>query len=123
MLHVQFFCALNPALRPKWASRMTQLLGPAPHSNLICLEFPTYKSLSTGGPPFGSSPEAYLKHLSHPGEEIRYDEQGTVQTDAPDGATEDALVRIAHWQPKRTHEVGKDENGNIRDFVAIWRHV
>jgi hypothetical protein len=102
---------------------MSQLLGPAPHSNLICLEFPTYKALSTGGPPFGSPPETYVAHLSRPGQEIPYDEQGRVQADVADGAAHDALVRVAHWPPKRTHEVGKDESGNIRDFVAIWRHT
>ncbi len=63
-----------------------------------------------------------MEHLSHPGEQVPYDEQGLVQTKALDGTTKEALVRIAHWQPKRTHEVGKDENGNVRDFVAIWRH-
>ncbi|ERF71266.1 hypothetical protein EPUS_05318 [Endocarpon pusillum Z07020] len=117
-----FFCALNPSFRPNWAKRMSQLLGPAPHSNLFCLEFPTYKPLSTGGPPFGSSPEAYMAHLSHPGQQIPYDEHGHVQTGGPDEATEDALVRVAHWHPERTHVVGKDENGIVRDFVAIWRH-
>jgi hypothetical protein len=101
---------------------MSQLLGPAPHCNLICLEFPTYKPLSTGGPPFGSPPEAYMAHLSQPGREIPYDELGCVQGNGADGAVKDALVRTAHWQPKRTHEVGKDEKGNVRDFVAIWRH-
>ncbi len=101
---------------------MSQLLGPAPHSNLICLEFPTYKPLSTGGPPFGSSPEAYMAHLSHPGQQIPYDEHGHVQITGAEEANKGALVRVAHWQPERTHEVGKDENGNVRDFVAIWRH-
>ena len=102
---------------------MNQLLGPAPQSNLICLEFPTYKPLPTGGPPFGSSPEAYAAHLTHPGQQIPYDDEGHVQNNAFDEATEDALVRVAHWHPRRTHEVGKDENGNVRDYVAIWRHV
>jgi hypothetical protein len=102
---------------------MSQLLGPAPHSNLICLEFPTYKPLSSGGPPYGSPPDVYVAHLSHPGEQIPYGEQGQVKTDGPGKAASGALVRIAHWQPKRTHAVGKDENGNIRDFVAIWRHI
>lgn len=64
-----------------------------------------------------------MEHLSHPGRQILYDEQGQVQTSGSDEAAEDALVRVAHWQPKRTHEIGKDENGNVRDFVAIWRHT
>ncbi len=101
---------------------MSQLLGPAPQSNLICLEFPTYKPLSTGGPPFGSSPDAYAEHLKHPGKQVRYNEDGHIESDSAAESAEDSLVCIAHWQPKRTHEVGKDENGNVRDFVAIWRH-
>lgn len=117
-----FFCALDPSLRPRWAARMSQLLGPSPHSNLICLEFPTYKPLSTGGPPFGSAPEAYVEHLSHPGKEINYDEGGHVESSIVAEVGDDALVRIAHWQPKRTHAVGIDQMGNVRDFIAIWRH-
>ena len=93
---------------------MSHLLGPSPHSNLVCLEFPTYKALSMGGPPFGSPPEAYMAHLGQPGKEVPY-EEGFVKTDALEGTTKDSLTRIAHWQPKRTHEVGKDENGNVRD--------
>lgn len=63
-----------------------------------------------------------MAHLGHPGQQVSYDEHGHVQTAAPDEATEDALVRVAHWHPERTHAVGKDENGTVRDFVAIWRH-
>ena len=63
-----------------------------------------------------------MDHLSHPGEHISYNKQVIAQKNALKGATKDALVRVVHWHPKRTHEVGKDENGNVRDFVAIWRH-
>ena len=87
---------------------MKQLLGSAPHSNLICLEFPTYKALSAGGPPFGSPPEAYQELLSQP-DEAGLDVKGPLQ-------------KMAHFHPERTHEIGKDENGKVRDFVAIWRH-
>lgn len=118
-----FFCALQLSLRPSWARRMSQLLGPAPHSNLICLEFPTFKPLSAGGPPFGCTPRAYLEHLSRPGEHIPYDQRGPVQTYALRGRTKDGLVRISHFHPKTTHEVGKDGHGNVCDFVSIWRHA
>ncbi|KAA6414026.1 MAG: thiol methyltransferase [Lasallia pustulata] len=80
---------------------MSQLLAPAPAANLICLEFPTYKDPSLGGPPFGLSPAVYVEHLSHPGEEL------------PPGG----LERVAHWQPERTHEIGKGT-----DWVSVWRH-
>lgn len=62
-----------------------------------------------------------MEHLSHPGKAIPY-EAGDIQTSSIREATKDALIRIAHWQPKRTHEIGKDEKGNVRDFVAVWRH-
>ena len=101
---------------------MTQLLGPAPHGSLMCLEFPTSKPPSAGGPPFASPPEAYVAHLTHPGEPISYDEQGYLSPSASDGPSSDALIRIAHWQPKRTHEIGMDDKGNVRDYIAIWRH-
>lgn len=101
---------------------MSQLLGPEPYCNLICLEFPTYKLPSTGGPPFGSPPEAYFEHLGHPGVQIPYDEDGNVQTGTIKETTKDDLVRVAHWQPKSTHDVGKDADGNVLDFIAVWRH-
>ncbi|KAI9699645.1 MAG: hypothetical protein M1836_002679 [Candelina mexicana] len=112
-----FLCALPLRMRPAWALRMSQLLAPSPKSNLICLEFPTYKAPSTGGPPFGLSPEVYIEHLSHPGEEIPYDEEGKVKEDQLRKANEGGLNRVAHWQPKRTHEIGKGT-----DWVSIWRH-
>ncbi|KAG5298354.1 thiol methyltransferase [Histoplasma ohiense] len=116
-----FFCALNPLLRPQWAARMTQLLAPSPRGNLICLEFPTAKDPTTGGPPFASPPTAYMEHLSHPGEEIPY-ENGHIIVDPLKEVSPNGLERVAHWQPERTHEVGKDDNGNVQDWVAIWRH-
>jgi hypothetical protein len=101
---------------------MSQLLGATPHSHLICLEFPTNKPPSTGGPPFSSPPEAYKEHLIHPGEKILYDDDGFVQTDTIKGTTKGGLVQVAHWQPKTTHAVGMDEHGTVSDFVALWRH-
>ncbi|EGE83863.1 hypothetical protein RJZ56_006651 [Blastomyces dermatitidis] len=115
-----FFCALNPALRPRWAARMTQLLAPSPNGNLICLEFPAAKDPAAAGPPFASPPAAYMEHLSHPGEDIPY-ENGHIKTDPLKEASPAGLERVAHWQPERTHEVGKDDNGNVQDWVAIWR--
>lgn len=39
---------------------MTELLRPSPLANLICLEFPTQKSGTSGGPPWASPPSAYV---------------------------------------------------------------
>ena len=113
---------MNPAMRPDWAMRMSQLLAPAPHGNLVCLEFPTYKDAASGGPPYSSPPTAYMEHLSHPGEKVPYDAEGQVKSNPLVEASPNGLERVVHFTPKDTHNIGKDEQGNVRDFVAIWRH-
>ncbi|OQE15754.1 hypothetical protein PENFLA_c030G00832 [Penicillium flavigenum] len=115
-----FFCALDPSMRPKWALRQTQLLSPSPAGNLICLEFPRHKDPQSAGPPYTSSSEAYMAHLSHPGEEVPYD-NGVVKHEPLRAPSKDGLERVAYWKPERTHEVGQGENGVIHDRVSIWR--
>ncbi|KAK2739852.1 hypothetical protein FQN57_006428 [Myotisia sp. PD_48] len=115
-----FFCALHPSLRPKWALRHSQLL--APRGNLICLEFPTTKNPGDGGPPYCSTPAAYVEHLSHPGEDVPYDEKGYVKPNPLREISSDGLERVEHWQPEQTNNIGKDRNGNVLDWVSIWRH-
>lgn len=117
---MQFFCALDPSMRPKWALRQTQLLSPSPAGNLICLEFPRHKDPQSGGPPYSSSSEAYMAHLSHPGEEVPYD-NGVVKHEPLRAPSKDGLERVAYWKPERTHEIGQGENGVIHDRVSIWR--
>ena len=63
-----------------------------------------------------------MEHLSHPGEEIPYDADGNVKSNPLAETSPDGLERVAHWTPKDTHNVGKDEQGNVRDYVAVWRH-
>ncbi|KAF2234081.1 S-adenosyl-L-methionine-dependent methyltransferase [Viridothelium virens] len=111
-----FLCALSPTLRPNWAFRMSQLLAPPP-AVLICLEFPTAKEPSTGGPPFALRSAVYLQHLSRPGETIPYDENGYVIEQASSDTNERALLRVAHWKAERTHKIGEGT-----DHVSIWRH-
>lgn len=118
---IQFFCALEPLLRPKWALRHTHLLAPSPSGNLICLEFPRHKDPQALGPPYASSSEAYVAHLSHPGEEVPYDASGIVKHEPLRAPSKAGLERVAYWQPERTHEVGRGENGVIHDRVSIWR--
>lgn len=108
---------MPPELRPQWAERMSTLLAPASKGHLICLEFPTYKDPSTGGPPWAVRPETYIQHLSRPGEEVPYDEQGFVKDDADGKPNDKALERVAHWKAERTHEIGKGH-----DCVSIWQH-
>ncbi|CAG7965427.1 unnamed protein product [Penicillium nalgiovense] len=118
---IKFFCALNPELRPKWALRHTELLASLPAGNLICLESPRHKDPLAPGPPFASPSEAYMEHLSHPGEKISYNDKGLVDTDPLREPSKAGLERVAYWQPERTHTVGKDKNGVIHDRVSIWR--
>jgi SAM-dependent methyltransferase len=107
-----FLCALQPSFRPSWSLRMARLL--APKGTLVCLEFPTYKEPSTGGPPFALPPEVYEIALPYPGEEIEYDGDGYV-VKAERQRSNSGLVRVAHWQPARTHEIGKGT-----DWVGLW---
>lgn len=110
------------SMRPAWAATMAKLLGPSPHSNLICLEFPTTKEPGDGGPPFASPSTAYMEHLSHPGKEIGYSADGLVKTNPLQPASEDGLERVGHWTPADTHAIGKAEDGTVKDRIAIWRH-
>lgn len=114
---VQFLCALPLALRPAWSSRMSTLLRDI--GSLVCLEFPTYKDPASGGPPWALPPVVYEQHLARPGEDIPYDDAGyvIVVKEAADEGNDLTLVRVAHWQPERTHEIGKGT-----DWVSIWRH-
>jgi hypothetical protein len=121
LMIIQFFCALNPELRPKWALRHTELLAPSPAGNLICLESPRHKNPLAPGPPFASPSEVYLAHLSYPGEKISYNDKGLVNADPLREPSKTGLERVAHWQPERTHTVGQGDNGVIHDRVSIWR--
>lgn len=95
---------------------MQQLL--APGGALVCLEFPTYKPPKSGGPPYSLPPTVHEELLKRPGEEISYDEDEKVRsTDRPE--SDKALRRVAHWKPKRTHEVAII-NGEIKDWVSVW---
>jgi hypothetical protein len=116
----QFLCALPPELRAKWALRTVSLLKKSPDSVLICLEFPTHKPASSGGPPWSLPPTVHAELLKRPGDEITYDDKEVVvATERPEA--ENALVRVAHYTPQRTHGVGL-VNGVVRDSVSIWRH-
>ncbi|KAI9769237.1 MAG: hypothetical protein M1840_004366 [Geoglossum simile] len=114
-----FLSALPPSIRPAWSRRYSQLLSSSTSSCLICIEYPTYKDPTTRGPPFGLPPKVYLGHLSHPGEELPYDDDGHLLEDQiADVGSKGALKRIEHWQPERTHKSGKGT-----DWVSVWRHV
>ena len=116
-----FFSALPPSLRPKWSTSLSSLLSPSPIGNLICVEFPTYKDAQSGGPPWASPSKAYMEYLSHPGEDIPLGKDGHVLSNPLRETNKGGLERVAHWRPERTHQIGLDEQGNVRDMVSIWR--
>jgi hypothetical protein len=112
--------ALPPSLRPTWSKRLDELL--APEGRLICLEFPTYKPPSTGGPPYALPPKIYTAHLPRPGKELPYAEDGELKELEIGESSKEGLQRIAHIKPKRTHGIGYAEDGSITDWISIWVH-
>lgn len=137
-----FFCAIPPSSRPRWAARMQQLLA-QPNGRLVCLEFPTGKHPSTGGPPHSAAFWFYQLHLANPGNEqvITYGKEKhsaaqdpgqdvgevTLQEWAinPNAGTSTApgLAMIARFKPSVTHECGRNYQGPFgRDWVSVWGH-
>jgi hypothetical protein len=105
-------------MRPAWARRMIQLL--APNGVLICLEFPTHKPPTSGGPPYALPSIVHQELFKRPGEDISYDEgQKAVASDREE--VDKTLVRVAYWKPARTHKVGV-VNGEVTDRVSLWKH-
>lgn len=117
----QFLSALPPSLRPAWSKRFVELL--AVDGRVVCIEFPTYKPPSTGGPPWALPPKVYMGHLPRPGEELSYSEDGDLQEQKLREPSKDGLKRIEHFQPKRTHEIGYNAEGRVTDWVSVWVHA
>ncbi|CAL3967215.1 unnamed protein product [Diplocarpon coronariae] len=115
-----FLSALPPAMRPAWSKRFVELL--APEGIVVCVEFPTYKPPSSGGPPWALPPQVYLAHLSRPGEQVPYAEDGGLLESKLGEPSKTGLVRAAHFQPKRTHQIGYNVEGKVTDWVSIWTH-
>ena len=94
---------------------MAKLLSP--EGRLVCIEFPTYKDPAEGGPPWALPPEVYEAHLSKPRKGIPYDDNGKVILDNGAGEVDkEGLIRVAHFKPERTFEVGKGT-----DWISVWR--
>ncbi|CUS15357.1 unnamed protein product [Tuber aestivum] len=89
-----FLCALHPTLRLSWAARMAELLAPQ-RGLLVCLEFPLYKPIEAGGPPWGLKNEVYDELL---------------------GGQMGAFQKVLHYKPDRTHEIGEGS-----DWISVWR--
>ena len=82
---------MHPSMRPAWAQRMAELLQEET-GQLICLEFPLYKALETGGPPFGLTSFVYDELLGGVG-----------------------LKKVRRFKPERTHKAGEGS-----DMISIW---
>lgn len=107
-------------MRPAWSKRYTELLSP--EGRLVCLEFPTYKSPSAGGPPWALPPKVYMAHLPRPGEEIQYGEDGELLDTRLGKPSVNGLERLEHFQPEKTHEIGYDSDGKMTDWIGVWAH-
>lgn len=107
-------------MRPVWSQRMNELL--TPEGRLVCLEYPTYKPPSTGGPPWALPPKIYIAHLPRPGEEVKYGEEGELVETELGPSNPKGLQQIAHFQPKRTHESGYSADGKVTDWIGVWAH-
>jgi methyl halide transferase len=59
ILEQTFFCALDPALRPAYAKKMSELLNPKGKLAGVLFDF----ALSETGPPFGGSRQEYLSYF------------------------------------------------------------
>lgn len=90
MYDYTFLCAMPPDLRPAWGKRMADIVKPGGH--LICLEFPLYKPLETGGPPWGVKEELFVELLG------------------------DKFDRVKRFMPERTHKIGEGH-----DHISIWK--
>lgn len=97
---------------------MSQLLHPS--GRLICLEFPSGKPLSERGPPWGLCPEIYEALLSAPGEDVSYNEDGSLVEKTAAKPDANALHRLCIIKPTRTHRAGTSEDGTVNDFISVW---
>lgn len=98
---------------------MSELLSK--EGRLVCLEFPLYKDPHLRGPPFGLSADAYVAHLSRPGEKLPYTEAGYPEGEAEvhlQKKNEVGLVRLERWKAERTHKIGEGT-----DHVSVWGHA
>jgi methyl halide transferase len=74
------------------------------------------------GPPWGVQPETYLALLTRPGTEIVYDDSGKVVLDEHISPWEGGLKRLALIKPRRTHQSGYEDDGQITDNISVWSH-
>jgi hypothetical protein len=98
-LTAQFLCALHPARRRDWSSRMASLLKKG--GLLVCLEFPMYKDPKLPGPPWGLK-GVHWDLLSRGGDGLAAGDAGEES-----GSSNGQFTRELYIKPERTYEMGK----------------
>ena len=106
-------------MRPAWSKRFAELLSA--EGRIVCIEFPTYKPANSGGPPWALPPKIYMAHLSRPGVELPYSEDGELE-EKLGGVSQDHLVRLEHFQPERSHQISYTAEGKVTDWIGIWAY-
>lgn len=90
---------------------------------MVCLQFPTERPWSAGGPPWGVRPEHHVAHLARPGEDVRYDDEGRLaEGEEAASRSGSGLRRLELIVPRRTHEAGVLEDGTVGDRIAVFSH-
>lgn len=97
---------------------MSQLIST--QGRLVCLEFPSGRPLSEGGPAWGVWPEVYEALLTAPGEPVSYNDDATVVETPSPKPRDNALHRLSLIKPARTHKAGTNDDGSVRDFISVW---
>jgi len=64
----------------------------------------------------------YIAHLPRPGIELPYAEDGELLDAELGEPSQQGLVRLEHFQPKRTHKIGYSVDGKVTDWVSVWAH-
>lgn len=63
-----------------------------------------------------------MGHLQRPGQNLPYDEENGLLEEKLGSPAEDGLVRLAHFQPRRTHQAGISVDGKVLDWISVWSH-
>ncbi|KAK9367939.1 S-adenosyl-L-methionine-dependent methyltransferase [Lipomyces kononenkoae] len=106
-----FLCALPPALRTRWAERMSELLGSG--GQLVCLEFPLYKDPALPGPPWGLK-GVHWDLLSRGGNGIDHIGEGDAIEDEPT-LQNGKFIRTIYVNPPRSYP-----NGRGTDMLSVY---
>jgi len=110
----EFFCALPPEQRRRWAVRMSDLLRPG--GLLVCLEFPLYKDPTLDGPPWGVGGGVYWDCLVKGGTGILEEPIPQETQDQHCANGDGSFVRALFVKPERSYSAGKGT-----DMLSVWR--